>query len=391
MKKITVIIFINTYLPGVKSGGPIRSIVNLIEHLGRQIDFKIITSDRDLGDANAYSNIAIDDWNIVGNASVFFMSPKYQNMKNMLRILKETPHDIIYINSFFNFRFSIILFVMRKLKLFTSPILIAPRGEFMDGAINIKRLKKKIFLFVSYLIGLYDSCTWQASNNMEADFIKKCKFLRIKKLIIVSNLPSVAYNNIAEHSEKRTNFLRICYIARISEKKNLYFIFEILNKVKHNIIFDIYGPIGNVSYWNKCQTIINQMSKNISISYKGIIDHSIVVETIKKYDLFFMPTYGENFGHSIIEAMLAGTPVLISNTTPWRDLASAGVGWDKSLDKPQGFLDVINQLVPMTEDDYFPLRKKVFIYAENYTLDKGLIQKHLNMFLSVHANASLKG
>ena len=36
----------------------------------------------------------------------------------------------------------------------------------------------------------------------------------------------------------------------------------------------------------------------------------------QEYDLLFLPTKGENFGHVILESMSAGTPVLISDTTP---------------------------------------------------------------------------
>jgi len=388
MTKLTILIFVGTYLPGVKAGGPVRSIANLVEHLGSQFNFKIITTDRDLGDTNAYSNVTIDGWNTVGNASVFYMSPKYQNIKNLLRILKETPHNIIYINSFFNFGFTIVPLVLRKLKLFNSPVIIAPRGEFMTGAINIKRLKKRIFLAISYVIGLYNNCTWQTSNEKEAHCIKKCKLVKIKKMYIAPNLPSMTYIDAIDHSKKEKNLLKICYIARLSKIKNLFYILEILNKIKYNITFDIYGPIEDASYWNKCQTIIFQMPENISTTYKGKIDNSIVLKTISNYDLFFLPTFSENFGHSIIEAMLAGTPVLISDTTPWRGLESAGVGWDKSLDKPQDFLDVINQLIPLTEDEYFPFREKVLSYAKNYAFDKDLIQKYQDIFLNVYTDAA---
>lgn len=38
---------------------------------------------------------------------------------------------------------------------------------------------------------------------------------------------------------------------------------------------------------------------------------------MREHDLFFFPTLGENYGHVIIESLSAGTPVLISDQTPW--------------------------------------------------------------------------
>jgi len=383
-EKMTIIVFINNYLPGVKAGGPVRSIANLVEHLGNKFNFKIITSDRDLGDKTAYSNIDVDKWNTVGNASVFYMSPKYKNMKSMLRILKETPHDVIYINSFFNFIFSVVPLIMYKLKLVKKPVIIAPRGELMDGSIRIRYVKKKIYMTLSHFLGIYDNCMWQASNELEASSIKKIFLGKIEAMTVTSNLASVTYIDIGDHAKKIYNHLNICYVSRISEKKNLIFVLEILSQVKEDITISIYAPIEDVFYWNRCQKFINNLPKNVKVEYKGVIDNSIVVKTISNYDLFFLPTLGENFGHCIVEAMLAGTPVLISDTTPWRDLESKGVGWDKSLSRPQDFLDVVNKLIPMGEDEYLPLKKRVLSYAKDFVFDEESIQKNINMFLNVH-------
>jgi len=384
MKKITIIVFLNNYLPGEKSGGPVRSVANLVEHLGEQFYFKIITTDRDLGDDKAYSNINVDKWNKVGNASVFYMSSKHQSLRKMLKVIKETPHNIIYLNSFFNFRFSILPLVMRKLRLFKTPILLAPRGELMEGCVKMKWRKKKIYMAISLLFGIYDNCTWQASSDIEANSIKNIFHQKTRKMIITPNLPSGTYINIMDHVKKENNHLKICYVSRIVKKKNLFYIFEILRQAKNDITFDIYGPIEDTYYWSNCQKIIGQLPKNIKVAYGGNIANSNVIKTISNYDLFFLPTYGENFGHCIIEAMLAGTPVLISNTTPWRDLESKGIGWDKPLNRQQDFLDIINKLAFMNEDEYLPIRKRVLTYAKNYTFNNEVIEKTKNMFSDVY-------
>lgn len=48
MEKKNVLIFTGLYLPGVKGGGPIRTIYNLTSRLKNDINFYIITLDRDL-------------------------------------------------------------------------------------------------------------------------------------------------------------------------------------------------------------------------------------------------------------------------------------------------------------------------------------------------------
>ena len=45
--KPVILVFLGNYLPGFKSGGPLRTIVNLVDNLSDEFEFLIITSDRD--------------------------------------------------------------------------------------------------------------------------------------------------------------------------------------------------------------------------------------------------------------------------------------------------------------------------------------------------------
>jgi len=77
-KKPIILTFVHYYLPGHKAGGPIRSIANMVTHIGDQFDIKIITADRDFGDAEPYSNIIVDAWNPVGQATVYCPAINYR-------------------------------------------------------------------------------------------------------------------------------------------------------------------------------------------------------------------------------------------------------------------------------------------------------------------------
>ena len=57
MKKSNILVFVNRYLPDYKSGGPIRSIANLVERMGKKYHFYIVTSDRDGGDTKPFNDI----------------------------------------------------------------------------------------------------------------------------------------------------------------------------------------------------------------------------------------------------------------------------------------------------------------------------------------------
>ena len=156
----TVLILVGVYLPGYKAGGPVRTIANLVSSLGDVFNFKIVTSDRDILDVQPYKNVLIDQWHVLGKAEVYYASPMALTPWGIRTILNAIEYDVLYLNSFFNPKFSIIPIALLKLGLIDHcPIILAPRGEFSAGALRIKNIKKRLFLMLSKLIGLQKDVT----------------------------------------------------------------------------------------------------------------------------------------------------------------------------------------------------------------------------------------
>jgi glycosyltransferase involved in cell wall biosynthesis len=78
--------------------------------------------------------------------------------------------------------------------------------------------------------------------------------------------------------------------------KNLLQALEMLASLQGQVEYDIYGPIDDETYWEKCTRRIRTLPPNIKVTYRGIITHDRVLDVLRQYDLFFMPTLGENFG-----------------------------------------------------------------------------------------------
>ena len=112
--KLTLLVFVPNYLPGYKSGGPVRTIANLVEHLGNDYNFLIVTKDRDIQDKNSYPDIIANGWNKIGNTNVFYLSPDKSAFLCIMMIFKNTKFDIVYLNSFFNYRYSILPLLLLK-------------------------------------------------------------------------------------------------------------------------------------------------------------------------------------------------------------------------------------------------------------------------------------
>ncbi len=60
MSKPQVLVFIDWYKPYFKAGGPVRSMVNLVDHLADRIDFHIVTGDRDYMATTNEADVPVD-------------------------------------------------------------------------------------------------------------------------------------------------------------------------------------------------------------------------------------------------------------------------------------------------------------------------------------------
>lgn len=383
--KVNILCFTAFYLPGNKSGGPVRSISALASKLKANFIFNIFTSDRDINDSESYKDIELRNWSLIKENRIYYSSNSLNSYIDLVDVLNENTFEILYLNSFFNFKFGILPVILSKLKKNKSfKILLAPRGEFSEGAFKLGNFKKIIFVLFAKLFRLYDDIFWHASSNYEADDIKNILTNSIdeNKILIAPDLTNFTFDdsNFYCNNELQMNPFKICFISRISPKKNLLFALSVLSQVEEDVSFDIYGPIEDHKYWEKCMKLIDKIPSNIQIAYKGIIEHDKINFTFSKYNLFFFPTLGENFGHVIIESLCAGTPVLISNNTPWRNLKSSGVGWDLDLNDVVGYINAIQSIINMNINDYLLLRENVKKFGLTNVNDLSIIDANLKMF-----------
>ena len=344
MKKPSILILLSNFSPGYMMGGPLTSNLNLINALKNEVDFKIITSNHDFGDKKPYKGIEANKWISFGEFKVWYLNPGLNKIIAILKALRDENFDTLYINSFFDFYFSIIPLVYRFLGLYNpSKIVLVVRGEFYEDALFFSKNKKKLFLFISNLLDLHANIEWHASSDVEKIQIEKIIQTKNKVVKVISNIPNIQVpNSIDFNSNNKSNKIKIIWLARIAKDKNIQFAFKVLSKVSCDVEFDIYGPIEDLELWDNCKKISTTFSDNIVVNHKGVIEKSKTQKLLSEYDLLFLPSFSENFGHSIVESLLVGTPVLISNNTPWKNLEDDGIGFDIDLNNIDEFVNAIN-------------------------------------------------
>lgn len=375
-----ILIFIDWYLPGYKAGGPIQSCANLVNHLKPFYNFSIVTRNTDFGETKPYLNVKSDEWvEIEEGIRLYYISADKLN-PSAIKTFLTSDYDALYLNSLFSIHFTLLpLWYNKAIK----KVIVAPRGMLGKGALAIKSFKKKLFLIVSRLSGLYSKVTWHASTPLEADEIKTV-FGEQAKIVSALNLPPVKTLTYFKRT-KQEGSMKLFFLSRISLKKNLLAVFGFLKQVdrKINISFDIIGPVEDESYWKQCQReidLLKNSNPNLKTDYLGPIENDELQKRLSSYHAMILPTFNENFGHAIADALASGCPVIISDQTPWKNLAERKVGWDISLDDNGKFVNAIETIASMNEEAFNELSLNAFNEAVRFYNDKDIVAQNVKIF-----------
>lgn len=367
LHKKRVLIFVDWFIPAFKAGGPIRSVYNLVTRLSDEFEFHIITGDRDLGDESPYLEIEFDTWQKIDEAKVIYLSKKNQNLKKFRSLIKEIDPNTIYLNSLFSFTFSLIPLWLKK-RFPTVKYVLAPRGMLGNGALEIKKKKKEIFIALARLIKLYKGIIWHATNKKEKKEIKKI-FGKRNNVLIADNLastPVFSFQNIIKmklNGFEKKRFLFVGRIARVKNVDKLIHWFLELASERKEFKLDIIGTIEDKGYYKELLSLIDG---NPAISIQDALHPKEITKAYVKAHFFCLPTRGENYGHVIIEALSYACPVIISQKTPWRNLEEDKIGWDLPLDKPEQFIAVFKECLNMDAETYLQMSERASMFANEH-------------------------
>lgn len=367
------------FLPGYKAGGPIKTISNAIDRLKGRCDFSVLTSDGDI-DGEKFTGIKRNLWLNLDGYKVYYANNAFYIYELLRSVAFSKKYDLIYLNSFFSWR-SILIVLISKIGLINSiPVLLAPRGELSNGALGIKPFRKKIYIFTVKTLGIYKNISFQASSFIEENDIKLTLKDKYKKIYIARDIVSRAKE--IENNFKYKNGYKIIFLSRIVPVKNIDFVIKALKLIRCDISLDIFGPIEDVNYWQLCNELVSQLPHNIIVKYKGAVYPENVISLIAHYDLFVLPSKGESFGHVVYESLCAGTPVLVSDKTPWVSCNSCAIE-SLPIDEPLIWANKISSYTEETEAERRKKRTEALALATKKFSNSDELDENFQMFLHV--------
>ena len=384
-RKPSILIIIFRYLPNTRSNGPAKSVNGMIQRLYHDFDFWVLTADRDYGDLQVPANLKVGSWQPITNGQVFHLPRKALNSPFQLRKYLRTFHyDLVSLHHYFG-TVTVVYLLLRRLGwVVNKPTVIVPHGCLMKGALAHRPLKKQVYLWLANRLGLNRNVLWRATSEHEMQEIRR--LFPHAEIFLAPNLsPTLENLDVMlppSKPNKLVGHLKLAYLSQIHPKKQLHWALETLAKVSGTVEFSIYGPVfdGQVDYWEKCKALVAHLPPNIQVSFCGEVAQNSVFAVLQNHHMFILPTKDENYGHAIVEALLAGCPVIISDRTPWRDLPAKQVGWDLPLDDENAFIEVLNTAVMMDDHTFQVWSKSAHDYGLSIINDEAVVNANRLLF-----------
>lgn len=317
MKKI--LILAGRYLPGHKDGGPLRTLINISEALGDEYEIHIACWDRDQGDTQPYPDVKVGEWNQIGKAKVFYVEEGGFTDELLLSLIE--GKDVVYLCSFYD-EYGYKTLLLNKRNKINCKIALASMGVFSTSALAQKALKKKVFITLCKMFGLFKNIVWSVTSELEADDVKRVIGKNID-YVVAEDLPRTTIPGLSNKSEGP---MKIAFLSRICEHKNPMIVIDAVSQMKNkDVELTLFGPVQEEEYWNRCLQKLESL--DIVWKYEGDVPSDDVQKVLSQQDVMVLPTKSENYGHVVFEAMSVGCVPVISDRTPWAVVAEKNAGF----------------------------------------------------------------
>ena len=111
------------------------------------------------------------------------------------------------------------------------------------------------------------------------------------------------------------NKVRLLFLSRIDPKKGIDLLltaFAQLRQSQTELVLVMAGD-GDPAYLNKLKKMIQLLDIADAVIWTGFLTGQAKMAALAAADLFVLPSYSENFGIAVVEAMAAGLPVVITD------------------------------------------------------------------------------
>lgn len=295
------------------SGGPARSVQGLVARLNR-VGVKAWLLTLRHGD---------EPW--VEGVKLFANGEPFEN------VVARIKPDIVHLHGLWSFGLHRCVLICRRWRI---PYIIAPRGMLEPWSLEQKWLKKRIARWLYQDRDLKYAVALHATAESEA---KQFRQLGFGNKVIVSpngvNVPKTFEPRKTLNTRKK-----VLFVSRMHPKKGALELVEawghlvvrgqwsVVSGWTCELVYTVSGEIEQ-EYEARVKARVKDLGLQDQFVFTGALNDDEKWKAYARADLFVLPTYSENFGIVVAEALWAGVPVITTNGTPWIELETKKCGW----------------------------------------------------------------
>ena len=301
------------------TGGPARSVTHLIDSiLSENVDIEIVLDTLE-SDTPLTKSFCSDFGEIV-----FHKFSVLQYSKSLNYGLNKLDADLFHGHGLWQLPVHQMAAAARKNDI---PYIITPRGMLEPWSLAQNRVKKQIALKLFQFNDLKRATCIHATAPMEVESIRK---LGLKNPIAM--IPNgIQIDDFPEMVPKKNDEpKKILFLSRIHVKKGIENLIQAWSLIDESLrqgwVIDIVGN-GDTNYIDLLNQLIIKNDLIDQILIRKPVFGKEKVDLFRNASLFVLPTFSENFGIVIAEALASYTPVITTVGAPWEELDSNNCGW----------------------------------------------------------------
>ena len=317
---------------GEWSGGPARTVTNLcsaIAKSGCNVDFVVgHDAERDgnlIAPSTGLVRLHLLDARRVAGV---FLYPGFSNEVERLatETLPSRPSVLIHDHGLWSLANIASAKAARRADV---PYVLHPRGMLEPWALQYKKYKKWLPWAAYQKHIICSSAALVATSEQERKSIKRL-FPGLPVAVIPNGvaLPREIPNRAARSDSERATLL---FMSRVHPKKNLLGLIQAWQEVCRTRstarwVLQIAGP-DELDHTRETKTLVHALGLDSRVEFLGIVGEGEKGSVLEAADLFVLPSFSENFGVVVAEALVYGLPVVATRGTPWGQLVERGCGW----------------------------------------------------------------
>lgn len=242
----------------------------------------------------------------------------WEQGKAVRRCLMDSKFDVVHLHGTWSPILAIAAYMAHSRNIL---YVLSPHGCLAPWALGHRKFKKQVALQIYQRRVLKSASMLVATANQELENIRD---LGIDSPVAV--LPNGV--DLASAPNRHANGTRkILFLSRIHPQKglgDLVLAWARVRKPGWQVV--VAGP-SQGGYEDEIKSLIRKHGLESDFCFPGLVSGERKERCFSEADVFVLPTYSENFGIAVAEALARGIPVITTKGAPWQELETYRCGW----------------------------------------------------------------